>query len=598
MSTTSASLRLCGEKDFMKKQIAIIFFIFAAFTNLAFAQNVQIAKLKSEEKVEKTESETPKEPSVNLSREREKLISQTVSNQSKTLTLREAVEMALRNNPDVSISQKNVKIAEFDLQSARGAFDTRFSAATNFERSKSPLTNSIFSSGDSVIKNRVLTNSVKIEKPLTSSGTILSSEFSNSFQTTNDPFNSFRRSYQPALNFSVTQPLFKNRKIDESRRQIEIAKKNLSLSDQQFRQKTIEIIAETQRAYWDLALALKDLQVQQDAVRDTKSQLEITRRKIEQGTTAPIELVSLENQVAKFESAVFQSLENVTKSQNALKNLIAENETAVIWNEAILPTDNINLKVPETPLNEALETAYQNRLELKQNETSRSINGINRRFYKDQTKPQIDFTAGYTMNGFAGTPNNSNFDFSDPNLTARVNQLSALSNLPPLPVVPPAGIPANLNGSFGKSLSNLFRQDFNAFQVGITINIPLENRTAKAELGKNLVEAEKLDLERRRISQNVAAEVRNAVQTLQTLKLRLQSAQVSRETAEKEYESEERKYNSGYATSSLFILLEKQKNLTTAKADEVQVRLELNKAIADFERVTGNAPKEFKILLQ
>jgi outer membrane protein TolC len=167
-----------------------------------------------------------------------------------------------------------------------------------------------------------------------------------------------------------------------------------------------------------------------------------------------------------------------------------------------------------------------------------------------------------------------------------------------LPIVPPSSVPANLNGGLGKSLSNLFRQDFNTFQVGVTINIPLENRTAKAELGKSLVEAEKLDLEKRKLSQSIAAEVRNAVQTLQTLKLRLQSAQISRETAEKEYESEERKYNSGYATSSLFILLEKQKNLTTAKADEVQVRLELNKAIADFERVTGNAPKEFKILLQ
>jgi outer membrane protein len=582
----------------MNKQIAIIFFTIALLTSFAFGQNVQIAKLKSEEATEKRESDAPKESMPNISRERAKLISQTLGSQQKVLSLQEAIEMALRNNPDVAVSQKNVKIAEFDLQSARGAFDTKLSFSTDFQRSKSPLTNSIFSSGDSVIKNRVLTNSAKVEKPLTTNGTVLSGEFSNSFQTTNDPFNSFRRSNQPALNFSIRQPLFKNRVIDESRRQIEVAKKNLSLSDQQFRQKTIEIIAETQRAYWDLALALKDLQVQQDAVRDTKAQLEITRRKIEQGSTAPIELVSLENQVAKFESASFQSLENVTKSQNALKNLIAENETANIWNEAILPTDDINLKVPDTPLTQALETAYQNRLELKQNETSRAINEINRKFYKDQTKPQIDLTAGYTMNGFAGTPNNTSFDFSDPNLTNRVNQLSNLAGLPPLPIVPPLSVPANLNGGLGKSLSNLFRQDFNTFQVGVTINIPLENRTAKAELGKSLVEAEKLDLEKRKLSQSIAAEVRNAVQTLQTLKLRLQSAQISRETAEKEYESEERKYNSGYATSSLFILLEKQKNLTTAKADEVQVRLELNKAIADFERVTGNAPKEFKILLQ
>ena len=568
--------------------------IILSFIIIASAQSPQIAK---SEKPSGRKIKKFKEPfAPNFSREREKTIAQTVGEQPRPLSLREAVEMALQNNPDIQISQKNVKIAELDLQSARGAYDTRLAATTNFERAKSPLTNSIFSIGNSTINNRVLTNSVKLEKPLTRFGSVVSSEFSNSFQTTNDPFNSFRRSYQPSLNFSLTQPIFKGRKFDDSRRQIEVAKKNLNLTDQQFRQRTIETIAEVQRTYWDLAFALKDLQVQQEAVRDTKSQLETTQRKVEQGSTAPIETVSIENQAAKFESAVFSSLETVTRTQNALKKLIAPNENAVLWNEAILPTDNINLEVPEVSLNDAVKTAYENRLELKQNSTSRSINEINRKFYQEQTKPQVDLKIGYTMNGFAGTPNNANFNFGDPNLTARVNELSTLAELPPLPVQSPASVPGNLNGGFNKSLANLFRQDFNVFQFGITINIPLENRTAKAELGKNLVEAEKLDIEKRQLSQNITAEVRNAVQTLQTLKLRTQSAKTSRKTAEQEFESEQRKYNSGYATGSLFVLLEKQKNLTTAKANEVQVRLELNKAIAEYERAVGNAPEDLKIL--
>jgi len=483
----------------MCKFIVNLSFIILVSANLAAAQSVQVAKAEksAEEISRKSLAETPTNVETNLSRERSKMISQTVGEQPRPLRLQEAVEMALQNNPDIQISQKNVKIAEFDLQSARGAFDTRLSAATNFERARNPLTNSIFSTDNSTIKSRVFTNSVLVEKPLTRYGTILSSEFSNSYQTTNDPFNSFRRSYQPALNFSLTQPILRGRKIDDARRQIEIAKKNLNLTDQQFRQQTIEIIAQVQRAYWDLTFALKDLQVQQDAVRDTTAQLETTRRKVEQGATAPIETVALENQVAKFEGAVFASLENVTKMQNTLKNLIAADENAQLWNEAILPIDDINLEVPEISLNDAITTAYENRLELKQNDVSRSINEINRRFYKDRTKPQIDLKLSYTLNGFAGTPNNSDFGFGDPNLTARVNQLSALSGLPPLPVAPPSTVPANLNGGFRNSLVNLFNQKFNNLQVGITFDFPIENRTAKAELGKNLVEADKLDIEKR-----------------------------------------------------------------------------------------------------
>jgi outer membrane protein len=586
----------------MNKRITIILFLFLISINAVFAQNTQIARLKNEEVSEKKNAEksaeTVAENKTILAAEQAKLISQNVGGMQKALSLRETIEMALRNNPDILVSQKNVKIAELDLQSARGAFDTKISLTSNFERKVSPLTNSLFSNGNSAIKSKVFNNSFKIEKPLNANGTVVSGEFTNVLQNTNDPFNSFRRSYEPALKFSLAQPLFKGRKTDDSRRQIEIAKKNLSLTDLQVRQKTIETISRVQKAYWDLSLALKDLQVQQDAVRDTKKQIETTRRKIEQGSTAPIEIVSLENQAAKFESSVFQSLENVTKAQNTLKTLIAESETAELWNENIMPTDDINLEIPDVTLSEALNLAVQNRSEIKQNETSESINEINRKFYKDQAKPQVDLTASYTMNGFAGSPNNSNIDFGDPNLTNRVNQLSALSNLPPLPVIPPAFVPSNLNGGLGKSFGNLFKQDFNTFQVGITINFPLENSRAKAESGKNLVEAEKLELEKRQTLQSIVAEVRNAIQSLQTLKLRRQSVQISRETAEKEFESEERKYNTGYSTGSLFLLLEKQKNLTSAKAAEVQVRLELNKAIAEFERATGNPAGNFQILFK
>lgn len=119
----------------------------------------------------------------------------------------------------------------------------------------------------------------------------------------------------------------------------------------------------------------------------------------------PIETVSIENQIAKFEGAAFSSLETVTRTQNALTNLVAADENANLWNEAILPTDDINLEVPEIALAEAITAALDNRIELKQNETSRVINQINRRFYKEQTKPQLDVRIGCTANGFAGTPN-------------------------------------------------------------------------------------------------------------------------------------------------------------------------------------------------
>src|SRR3954453_22820241 len=43
----------------------------------------------------------------------------------KTLTLREAIEMALTNNRDIEVSRKTEQMAEYDFAAARGFYQTR-----------------------------------------------------------------------------------------------------------------------------------------------------------------------------------------------------------------------------------------------------------------------------------------------------------------------------------------------------------------------------------------------------------------------------------------------------------------------------------------
>ena len=135
-------------------------------------------------------------------------------------------------------------------------------------------------------------------------------------------------------------------RFDNSRRLIEIAKKNLSLTDAQFRQRAIETITNVQRAYWDLAFALRNLQVQRDAVRDSRVQLEHNQRLVAEGSLAPIDVVAAEAQVAGFEQSLYSSLEEVSRAENSLKNLIAENQQSEIWKVSLVPTDPVDLAPP------------------------------------------------------------------------------------------------------------------------------------------------------------------------------------------------------------------------------------------------------------
>src|SRR5689334_4967509 len=60
-------------------------------------------------------------------------------NQQHPLSLREALSMALQNNKDIEVARENVRIAEFDLRGAQGAYDPRITTSAFYERAENPI---------------------------------------------------------------------------------------------------------------------------------------------------------------------------------------------------------------------------------------------------------------------------------------------------------------------------------------------------------------------------------------------------------------------------------------------------------------------------
>ena len=54
------------------------------------------------------------------------------------------------------------------------------------------------------------------------------------------------------------------------------------------------------------------------------------------------------------------------------------------------------------PHGEPVAEALRNRPELTQLDVTAEINRIDQRYYRDQTKPQIDLVGSYTAQGLAG----------------------------------------------------------------------------------------------------------------------------------------------------------------------------------------------------
>jgi outer membrane protein TolC len=129
--------------------------------------------------------------------------------------------------------------------------------------------------------------------------------------------------------------------------------------------------------------------------------------------------------------------------------------------------------------------------------------------------------------------------------------------------------------------SDIFSNKYPTYRVGVQFNLPIfGDRTSRAQLGRALVEGERIQTQRQALEQAIQMDVRNALQVVRTAEARLRSASIARENSAKQYESEQRKLDSGQ--SDIYRVLERQTALTAARSNELRAQTELNKAIAEL----------------
>lgn len=480
-----------------------------------------------------------------------------------SLTLDQAVEMALKNNNDIDISRNEVKISEFGVMGARGVYDPLINSESYYESRTTPTASTIGGAVNGAVTQRQFLSNIGLSGFTPKFGGSYDVIFNNSRTTTTNRNATLNPQYPTSLVATYIQPLWRNRAVDNNRRQIAIAKKNQALSDTSLKLKAIDVVSGVEQAYWNLAFALRNLQVQVDTLKQARDQMESNRRLVDKGVLAPIEIVAADAQIANFEQSVYLAQETVTRAENTLKTLLLPDRAAAEWSRSLTPVSPVSLVIPKIGLEIAVTEALANRPEIDQLQISEDINKIDQGFYKNQTKPQIDLVGTYTSAGLAGAP----------------NPLSAGA----------ATVPPNLVGGYIGSLANLLQQDYPTYRVGVQISLPWGNRVAKANLGRSLVEADKLANNRAQTEQLIEAEVRNALQALRSAESRLTSATAARTAAEELFASEQRQFRAG--TTTFYLVAQRQTELLTARGRELQAQTDLNIAISAFQRAIGSTLK-------
>src|SRR5438093_10678058 len=224
------------------------------------------------------------------------------------------------------------------------------------------------------------------------------------------------------------------------------------------------------------------------------------------------------------------------------------------------------------PLSRGIQSALENRRELKQAEYDAENQEINIEYTKNQMLPVLDITAGYTHSGLGGTK------------TIR----SGLGTGAQIVQVIPGGI--------GAMFTQLFGFNYPGYSAGFTLQIPLRNGSAKADYDRALNEREVSAKRKAATAQRIVIEVRNAYTQLEMNRSRITTARTARELAARRLDAEQKKFELG--TSTVRFVLEEQRNVAQAETNEVQALINYTKSLIAYDRALGNTFQRNNIELQ
>ncbi|MCU1273965.1 MAG: outer rane efflux protein, partial [Bryobacterales bacterium] len=408
-------------------------------------------------------------------------------------------------------------------------------------------------------------------------GTAVSLGYSGSRLFSNNTSADFNPATLGSLTFNFTQHLLQGFGVAVNSRQIHIAKNQRELSDMVFKQQVIETVSAVMNLYWDLVAFNQDVRVKQQALATSERLYNDNKKQVEIGTLAPIEIVRAEAEVASRQQDLTISETQVLQQETILKNALSKNGVASpsVAEAHLVPTDHITIPAvePIQPIQDLTANALRSRPELSQSRIQVEDQKISIRGSRSALLPTLDLVANLNNNGLAGQPN------LVPSL---------------IPGRPRTYDPFFIGGA-GTVLTQLFSRNFPDYGIGFNLNIPLRNRSARADIITDELTLRQQQISLQRQENQIRVEVQNAVIGVQQARARYQAAQKARVLQEQTVDAEQKKYELG--ASTIYNVILTQRDLLQAQSNEVAALSAYSKARVEMERATGRTLEKNNISL-
>lgn len=466
-----------------------------------------------------------------------------------TVSLRTAIRSAVENNIAVQFARLGPAINEAQVQSAEAAFDWTFFGTLNYSRTDSPITNTFQTGSSSAVRSNDqynLSEQAGVRRTLIGGGRLTAQLDENLIQN-NTPglVTNPNPSQTVAFTLQWDQPLLRNAGSEVTQAQIRIARNAERTSVQQLRRDLIRIVNDTEKAYWDLVRAhrdvfiLKRLQERGEKVRDQLEQ----RAKIDANQA---QIADSRARVERRRADVQRAQVQLSLTSDRLKQLMNNPAYAEGSEVVLLPADFPPDEPVRFSLLDSIRQAVAYRPEIQQSVIAIDDASIRRTVAANGRLPDLSMR-----------------------LQAR---WSALDNTP------------------GEAYSRLFEGRFLDYLLQLSFEQPIGNRAAEGEFRRRMLERSQSVLAYRNSVQQATQEVKSA---LRRIALNFKLIATTRASRIASTESLRvllvEKDVSQYTVERLDSEFQREERLASSERDEIQALTDYTEAIADLFAAIGTS---------
>jgi outer membrane protein TolC len=388
----------------------------------------------------------------------------------------------------------------------------------------------------------------------------------NSRNATNSRYSQINPRYNSQLTFNLAQPLLKNFGLTATKRNIYIARNNRNKSLFALKQQVIDLIYQTEEAYWNLVYSHQNLAVKEKSLQLAKDLLKQNEIQVKVGVSAPMDILTAQAEVAARESETLQARSQIQTYEENLRRILNISQMP----EAIVPQDEPLFSPVKVDFNQFLLEALEKRPDIEQVRLDLKSKNIDVRYYRNQLLPDLQLTASYYTKGLSGTPHDVDFTL--------------------LPVDSAAsGIGGNLSDSLRDALKSLYRN----YSLGLQLSIPLFNTSARADLTQARLNLEQSLLLLKKTESTIYSEVKQIIMDLETNAKIVEANRISRELADQKLAAEQKKLAVGLSTN--YLVLQYQRDFSNALIAELKSLIDYSLALSRVNKVLGTTLEKHHI---